>query len=108
METNNTRKNTNKNIKHKNQTTLLTNITQKHQKCKENSFFIDWKQNKKKDKNKNTTPPPRKKKKANIETERLNHTPWKQKQEQQKKTIKSQKWKQLGFQKGDIRKVCFK
>ena len=55
METSNTRKtNKNKNIKHKNQTTLLTNITQKHQNCRKKQFFIDWKQNKKQDKNKNT------------------------------------------------------
>ena len=67
-------------------------------------FFIDWEQNKKQDKkweqNKKTT-----KNKTNIETERQKHTPWKQKQ--QKKT-NNQKWKQLGFQKGDVRKVCFK
>ena len=46
--------------------------------------------------------------KANIETERLKHTPWKQKQEQQKKKTNCQKSKQLGFKKGDVRKVCFK
>ena len=56
MERNNTRKtNKNKNIKHKNQTTLLTNITQKTPELQGKQLFfcfIDWKQNKKEDKNK--------------------------------------------------------
>ena len=41
METNNTRKtNKNKNTKHKNQTTLLTNITQKTPELQGNSLFF--------------------------------------------------------------------
>ena len=68
-------------IKHRKQTTLLSIITQKkHQNCRENSFFfIDWKQNKQQDKSQNTNEKQQNtKNKANIETERLKHTPWKQ------------------------------
>ena len=79
MERSNTRKtNKNKSIKPKNQTTLLTNITQKTPELQEtkNSFFHRLKQNKKQDKNRN---PEQKqgntKNNANIETERLKHTP---------------------------------
>ena len=57
LERNNTRKtNKNKNIKHKNQTTLLTNRTQKkHQNCRENSLFPETEsKTRKKNKNKNT------------------------------------------------------
>ena len=91
METNNTRKtNKNKNKKHKKK----TNYPFKQHNSKNTRiagktaffFFIDWKQNKQQDKSKNTNEKQQNtKNKANIETERLKHTPWKQKQEQQKK-----------------------
>ena len=57
METNNRRKtNKNKTKKHKKQTTLLSNITLKNTRIPgENSFFIDWKQNKQQDKSKNAS-----------------------------------------------------
>ena len=78
METNNTRKtNKNKNIKHKNQTTLLTNITQKNQNCREkNNFFHRLKAKQEtRQKQKHKTKTKNTKNKANIETERLKHTP---------------------------------
>ena len=47
---------------------------------------MDWKQNKQQDKSKNTNEKQQNtQNKANIEIERLKHTPWKPKQEKQKK-----------------------
>ena len=48
------------------------------------------------------------KNKANIKTERQKHKTWNQKQKQQKTLRNNQTWKQLGFQKGNVRKVCLK
>ena len=97
MEIINTRKtNKNKNIKQQNQTTLSTNITQKTPELQGKQFFMDWKQSEKQDKNKNTKlKEENTKNNANIETERLKHTPWKQKQEQQKEKKKLPKMKAI-------------
>ena len=50
-----TKKNKNKSIKYKNKRPFNQHNSKKHQNCRENSFSIDWKQNKKQDKNKTKT-----------------------------------------------------
>ena len=72
MERNNTRKtNKNKNIKHKNQTTLLTNIAQKNTRIAgKTAFFRDWKQNKKEEQKHKTKQNKNTKNEANITTKK--------------------------------------
>ena len=82
MERNNTRKtNKNKNIKHENQTILLTNITQKNTRIAGKTAFFhrltakQERRQKQKHKTKQKTPKTKpKKKKKKQKTERLKHT----------------------------------
>ena len=81
MERNNTRKtNKNKNIKHKNQTTLLTNITQKTTRIAgKTAFFSETgsktrKKNKTKTQNKTKQKHQKQSQHNNKKTERLKHT----------------------------------
>ena len=110
MERNNTRKtNKNKNIKHKNQTTLLINITKNTRIAGKIVFFIDWKQNKKENKNKtqNKTKKHQKQSQHNKKTERLKHTQWKQNKNNRRKTKKktTKNESKLDFKKGMLGKI---
>ena len=78
METSKTRKtNKHKNIKHKNQTTLLTNITQtKTRNAGKNSFFHRPKAKQEtRQKQKHRTKTKKYQKQSQHRTERLKHTP---------------------------------
>ena len=79
---------------------LLTNLTSKTQKSRENNaLFIDGKQNKKHDKKQNKkTPKTKQHRNKKAET----HTMKSKTKQRQKKT--SQKWKQPGFKKGMLGK----
>ena len=89
-----------KNIKHKNQTTLLTNITQKTPELQGKQLFvIDRKQNKKQDKNKNAKQKQKKHQKQSQHRNRKAETyTMKTETRTTEEKINSQKLKQLGFQ----------